>query len=139
MHTKVKMAFFAAAVACAGIIPLCPNDATAQPYVGQWFLLHTNPHNGCQGLDWHLLVDADHEMYGFVAWDRMKHSAKLTGKSNGDGTFTLVGEEVGGTRKANISGKVTSTAVQFTITGTGTPCDNQTFSAPRQYWGGGGD
>lgn len=124
--------------ACGGILPTHPCSAASDVTLGQYYSLTTMPKAGCPGLDWHVVVDADRQIDGFVAWDKMKHSAKLSGTLNTDDSFKMVGDEVGGTKKASITGNVTSIAVNFTITGTGTACDNQTFSAPRLVLGGGG-
>ena len=129
----------------AGVVALAvasfvaPANAIEHVELGLWYNLHTNPVGTCPGIDWHVVVDADKNIAGYLSWDRMKHSAKLSGTLNADDTFHVVATEVDGNRRADISGKATSGGASFTINGTGTGCDKQTFQVapPVNYAGGG--
>jgi hypothetical protein len=94
----------------------------------QWYNVSTPKSGTCPGIDWHVVVDADRTIAGNLSWDRMRHTATLNpGTLKPDNTFELTASEVGGSKHATITGKVLTQGSEFTITGTGTGCDNQTF------------
>ena len=95
----------------------------------QWYNVSTPKSGTCPGIDWHVVVDADRTIAGNLSWDRMRHTATLAGTLKPDNTFELIASEVGGSKHATITGKVLRSGSEFTITGSGTGCDNQTFSA----------
>jgi hypothetical protein len=101
----------------------------------QWYNLSTPKSGTCPGIDWHVVVDADRTIAGNLSWDRMRHTATVTGTLKPDDTFELTASEVGGSRHATITGKVLSQGSEFTVSGTGTGCDNQKFRviASQQY------
>jgi hypothetical protein len=101
----------------------------------QWYNLSTPKSGTCPGIDWHVVVDADRTIAGNLSWDRMRHTATVTGTLKPDDTFELTASEVGGSRHATITGKVLSQGSEFTVAGTGTGCDNQKFRviASQQY------
>jgi hypothetical protein len=106
--------------------------ASAQPVQqGRWYSFHTGAVGTCPGLDWHVVIDGDDSVSGFVAWDRMKHMATITGMVNKDGSFTQHTKEVGGPRQATVTGKVSPEFVMLTLTGSGTGCDNQSWKVRR--------
>ena len=94
----------------------------------QWYNLSTPKSGTCPGIDWHVVVDADRTIAGNLSWDRMKHTATLSGSLKPDDTFELTASEVGGSKHATITGKVLRSGSEFTITGSGTGCDNQKFT-----------
>jgi len=99
---------------------------------GRMYAFHTVPTGGCPGLDWHIVVDPDNELTGFVTWDRMKHMANLSGKLDPKtGKFHMDAKEVGGTRTPVVEGVVTQKTAAMTVVGTGTGCDNQKIQIPR--------
>jgi hypothetical protein len=104
---------------------------------GRWYSFHTGAVGTCPGLDWDVVIDEDNSVSGFVAWDRMKHMATITGTVNKDGSFTQQTKEVGGTRQATITGKVSPEFVMLTLTGSGTGCDNQSWKVRRAVDSGG--
>jgi hypothetical protein len=110
-------------IAAASFAP-AKAQRTVQP---QWYNLSTPKSGTCPGIDWHVVVDADRSIAGNLSWDRMRHTATLAGTLKPDNTFELTASEVGGSRHATITGKVLNQGSVFTITGTGTGCDNQTF------------
>ena len=108
---------------------------------GELYSFHSNPVGTCPGLDWHVVVDGDNSVSGIVAWGRMKHFANITGNLNADHTFKLDAEEVGGPKKAIVTGNVTTGRATLSINGTGTGCDGKTMiieRAPSYSVGGDG-
>jgi hypothetical protein len=140
MNRARKVSLAIALSVASTATPLTCVNAIEQVTLGQWFSLHTNPSGTCPGLDWRVAIDADRQIAGYVAWDKMKHSAKLSGVLNGDDTFSIAGDEVGGNKHAVITGKVNPQNISLTINGTGTGCDKQPLLAPRasSAVGGGG-
>jgi hypothetical protein len=105
----------------------------------QLYAFHTRPASGCPGLDWHLTVEPDNTITGFVGWDRMQHMARLEGTIARDRTFKMTGQEVGGTGKtATVTGRAGGTYLDIAISGTGTPCDDVVLNVPRVTGGLGG-
>ncbi len=87
-------------------------------------------------MDWHIVLGPDNSLVGFVAWDGMKHFAKVAGTLQTGRTFHLNAAEEGGQqRKGTVSGQVEDTFIVASLTGTKTGCDNQQISVP--YFAGG--
>jgi hypothetical protein len=96
---------------------------------------------GCPGLDWHITVEPDNRLVGFVAWDQGQHMARLIGSINKDRSFEMQAEEVGGTgRKATVKGIAAGDDIKVVINGSGTACDGENLTIPRVVGGmsGGG-
>lgn len=107
----------------------------------QLYAFKTRPASGCLGLDWHVTVEPDRTISGFVGWDRMQHMARLEGTIAKDNTFKVNAQEVGGTgRQAVVTGRAGGTYLEIAISGTGTPCDDVILNVPRVVGGlsGGG-
>lgn len=105
------------------------------------YVYHTKPIGTCPGLDWHIVTEPDGTLTGFVAWDRMRHMARLEGTIAKDRTFKMDAQEVGGTgRKATVSGTAAGDYITAMIDGSGTGCDRQVLQIPRDVGGleGGG-
>lgn len=116
-----------AALATAGSVS--PAFAQAK---GGLYVLHTRPTGSCPGLDWHVTVEPDGKLVGFVAWDAMKHMARLDGAMSKNGSFDMNAQEVGGaTRKAVVKGAAAGDYITMSIDGSGTGCDKQIFQVPR--------
>ena len=116
------------------------SPALAQQGKAQLYALHSPPVvGGCPGLDWHITLEPDNTLIGFVAWDHGQHIARLDGKLNKDRTFHMNAQEVGGQgRKATVSGKAGGGYVNAMISGSGTPCDGQNLPIPTMAGGTGG-
>lgn len=117
------------------------SPAVAQQAKGGLYVYHTSPSGGCPGLDWHIVTGPNGSLMGFVAWDQMKHMARLDGMINKDRTFKMDAQEVGGTaRKATVSGKASGEYITAMIDGSGTACDRKELQIPRDVGGleGGG-
>jgi hypothetical protein len=114
--------------------------AFAQSGKAQLYAFHTGAvAGGCPGLDWHITVEPDNSLVGFVAWDKGQHIAKLQGKINKNRTFEMDAQEVGGQgRKAAVKGTASGDYVNAAISGSGTPCDGQDLAIPRVAGGMGG-
>ena len=121
------------------------SPAVAQQPAGQLYAFHTGPSGGCPGLDWHITVEGD-KLTGFVAWDQMKHMARLNGNLIPSGvgkerTFKMNAQEVGGSgRKATVQGSAGGDYINASISGSGTACDGKILAIPRVAGGiqGGG-
>jgi hypothetical protein len=121
------------------------SPALAQPSGPQLYAFHTGPNGGCPGLDWHVTVQGN-KLEGFVAWDQMKHMARLNGNlipaaPGKERTFKMDAQEVGGTgRKATVQGSAGGDYINASIVGSGTACDGKILPIPRVTGGteGGG-
>jgi hypothetical protein len=99
---------------------------------GGLYVLHTRAVGSCPGLDWHVNVEPNGSLVGFVAWDQMKHMAKLEGSIAKNGSFDMNAQEVGGAaRKAVVKGAAAGDYITMSIDGSGTGCDKQIFQVPR--------
>jgi hypothetical protein len=64
---------------------------------GRVLTFHSEPSNGCPGLDWHVVIGPNHRLTGFIAWDHMKDIARVDGTADVDGKFQLALQPVNGT------------------------------------------
>ena len=56
-----------------------------------WILgFHSEPSNGCPGLDWHIVAGANNQLKGMISWDDMHHVVRVSGSADQDGRFHLV-------------------------------------------------
>ncbi|MDR3533849.1 MAG: hypothetical protein P4L90_25210 [Rhodopila sp.] len=112
----------------------------AQSAKSQLYAFHTGPVvGGCPGLDWHITLEPNNTLMGFVAWDQGKHMARLAGALNKDRTFEMDAQEIGGAaRKATVRGTARGDYVNVSINGSGTACDGNILSIPRATGGIGG-
>src|ERR1700742_2107710 len=84
-----------AAIALSTAALLSP--ALAQQGKAQLYAFHSAPiAGGCPGLDWHITLEPDNSLVGFVAWDHDQHIARLEGKFDKNRTFEMNAQEVGG-------------------------------------------
>jgi hypothetical protein len=95
------------------------------------FVARTGPQSACPGMDWHVVVRPDNTVNGVVSWDGSKHMAHLTGTVDASGTLTASAVENGTNKSDAISGKVQGNDMKASISGTGTPCDNETMNVPK--------
>ncbi len=109
------------------------SPASAQQKKPMFYAFHSSPVvGGCPGLDWHITLEPDNSLQGFVAWDRGQHMARLDGKLNKDRSFTMDAQEVGGKeRKAVVKGTAGGQYVNVQISGSGTACDDVNLAIPR--------
>src|ERR1700679_4039632 len=124
-----------AALLAASYIPPPEHPATTR-----LFVYHTRPSGDCPGLDWHIVAEPDGALMGFVAWDRMKHMARLEGKMNPDRTFKIDAMDASTGRKATVTGTAMGDYIMASISGSGTACDDKMLQIPRDVGGldGGG-
>ncbi len=138
MKSSIVIAgMFVAALGTGALV----TPAIAQQAKGGLYAFHTRAAGGCPGLDWHITVEPNGGLVGFVAWDQMKHMARLVGSINKDRTFKMDAQEVGGTgRKATVQGTASGDYINASIDGSGTACDKQLLQIPRVVGGldGGG-
>jgi hypothetical protein len=113
--------------------------ALAQSGAAGLYSYHTNPVvGGCPGLDWHITVENDNSLMGFVAWDQGKHIAKLAGSINKERNFEMNAEEVGTGKKAMVKGSAGGTTINVQISNSGSACDGVNLTIPRVVGGMGG-
>ena len=126
-----RAAAFTVGMIALGTVASLSAAAVEQVQQGRWYSFHTAPAGTCPGLDWHVVVEDDRSITGFVAWDRMRHSANIAGKLNADDSFQYKATEVGGSRVASVSGQVSPEFVTVAIDGTGTGCDKKSWKIRR--------
>lgn len=104
------------------------------------YVYHTSPQGGCPGLDWHLNIEKNGSIVGFVAWDRMRHMARLEGIVDRDGSFKMNSQDTATGKTATISGSAKGDYIQSSVSGSGTACDGKMLQIPRDEGGleGGG-
>ena len=125
---KVLAKLTVAALAAATLLA----PALAQSRKGGVYVYHSKPIGKCPGLDWHINLDPNGQLVGFVSWDRMQHMAHLEGSLQKDGDFQMNAKETGGAaRQAVVKGKATGDYLTIQITGSGTDCDNHDLQVPR--------
>lgn len=139
MKSKV---FSATAVAVALSTAAFFSPVQAQQKKAMLYAFHSSPViGGCPGLDWHITLEPDDSLEGFVAWDKGQHMARLVGKLNKDRSFAMNAQEVGGqARKANVTGTAGGDYINAMIHGSATACDDVNLAIPRMNAGlaGGG-
>jgi hypothetical protein len=125
-------------VAVSALVAASPG--MAQTKKAQLYSYHSGPAvGGCPGLDWHVTVEPDNKLVGFVAWDRALHIARLDGSLSADRTFEMAANEVGGAgRTATIKGTAGGEYINIAIYGSGTACDGTNLPIPRVTDGTGG-
>jgi hypothetical protein len=95
--------------------------------------------SGCPGLDWHITLQPDNSLVGFVSWGRGEHIARLAGTLNPNRQFQMNAQEVGGQgRTAVVKGQAMGQYINVVISGSGSPCDNINLNVPRVAGGLGG-
>jgi hypothetical protein len=129
------------AICAVASVALCYTAAAQQPPPpDRVFVLHSHPTGQCPALDWHIGIDDDTGILsGMIAWgDQMQSVAHVTGKVNGDRTFTMRAQEVGGqNRTGEITGRVRDDGWMVAdFTGPNISCSGITVPWFRQ--GGGG-
>jgi hypothetical protein len=113
-----------------------PGSAPAQQPKGRLFAFHSAPTGACPGMDWHVVLQPDQSLVGFIAWDGMRHIAKVSGKLETGRAFQMTAAEEGGAqRKGTVKGQVEDTFIVASFDGTQTDCDNKQISVP--YFAGG--
>ncbi len=91
----------------------------------------TAPKGASPGMDWHVVVHPDKTLNGVVSWDSSKHMAHLTGTLDDNGAFKANAVESGTNKSDPVSGTVRGSDMRASISGTGTPCDNETMNLPK--------
>jgi|SRR3954447_8690283 len=136
---SAKIAVVALSAAVSFSLPASAQIPRHPVAKAQLYAFHTRPASGCPGLDWHVTVEPDKSITGFVGWDKMQHMARLDGMLERDSTFKINAQEVGGSnRQAVITGRYGGTYLSIAISGTGTPCDDVILTVPRVTGGLGG-
>jgi hypothetical protein len=112
--------------ACLVALAATASCSLEQVPIGEWNLIHTVAQGRCPALDWHFLVDGERDISGYVAVDRFRQIATLTGVLNPDDSFQMWATEMGGTRRESVTGRFTSQVVTLSLDGNWI-CGQQTF------------
>jgi hypothetical protein len=133
----MKLGIFLASLSVTALsaIPMA-GSAVAQQQKGRLYAFHSTPTGACPAMDWHVVLGPDNSLVGFIAWDDMKHLAKVSGTLETGRRFHLAAVEQGGAeRNGTVTGQVEDTFIVASLQGTKTGCDNQQISVP--YFAGG--
>jgi hypothetical protein len=107
------------------------SPALAQQPKGRLYAFHSAPTGACPGMDWHVVLGPDQSLVGFIAWDGMKHIAKVSGQLETGRMFHMTAVEEGGAeRKGTVKGQVEDSFIVASLEGTKTGCDDQQISVP---------
>jgi hypothetical protein len=98
---------------------------------GRLYAFHSTPTGACPAMDWHIVLQPDNTLVGFIAWDGMKHLAKVSGTLETGRVFQMAAVEQGGAeRTGSVKGQVEDTFIVASLEGTRTGCDHQQISVP---------
>jgi hypothetical protein len=132
---KLSILLASLPVIALSTIPIA-GSAVAQQPKGRLYAFHSTPTGACPAMDWHVVLQPDNTLVGFIAWDDMKHLAKVSGTLETGRVFHMAAVEQGGAgRKGTVKGQVEDTFIVASLDGTKTGCDNQQISVP--YFAGG--
>jgi hypothetical protein len=125
--------------AAAFAIAVTGGIAAAQGQGERVFTFRSGATGKCPLLDWHLVVEPDHDVFGMVAWNNDMEIMRVTGKLDLHArTFSLAAAEVGGTRTATIDGSVISPDhIVVNIKANGQECQNMHIWSFKKQSGGG--
>ena len=101
--------------------------ATAlEPTRGEVLSFHSEGYGECPDLDWHLVVGANKQLTGLIAWDNMKNVARVSGSFNEEGKFHLALQPVDGSAsKGNVDGQLPEYTGWLTANVMGAGCAHQ--------------
>jgi hypothetical protein len=123
-----------AGVAAIGLLAAVPlNHAQAESPGSKDMLYATStPTKGaCPSMDWHIVVHSDKTVNGMVGWDGDKHMVHLTGTMDDNGAIKMNAVDSDSNKADTVTGAVDGSVLKARISGTGTPCDNETMNLPR--------
>jgi hypothetical protein len=101
--------------------------ATAlEPTRGEVLSFHSEGSGECPNLDWYLVVGANKQLTGLIAWDDMKNVARVSGSFAEDGKFHLALQPVDGSAsKGSVDGQLPEYTGWLTASVTGAGCPHQ--------------
>lgn len=106
---------------------LAQSDNTA---IGKLYSFHSRPSGDCPSLDWHVVVESNNTLSGFIATDDMKNVFRVSGSLGAGNKFHLDGKEIGGSgRTGTVDGQVRTDGWLIANIGNITgpsPCSNHT-------------
>ncbi len=128
----MKIGILLARLAVVPFLPMvAAGSVSAQPAKGRLYAFHSAPTGACPGMDWHVVLQPDQSLDGFIAWDGMKHIAKVSGKLETGRVFHMTAVEQGGAeRKGTVKGQVEDSFIVASLEGTRTGCDGQQIAVP---------
>jgi len=123
-----------AAGATFGLLAVAPlSSAQAQSPGSKDALYDTSaPAKGaCPGMDWHIVVHSDKTANGMVSWGGSKNLVHLTGTLDDHGALKMNATDDSSNKTDTVTGTIQGNVLKAQISGTGTPCDNETMNVPR--------
>ena len=85
MSSKLNVAIAAGAL----MVGLAGSATALELTQGRVLTFHSETANGCPGLDWHVVVGANNQLSGIIAWDNMKDVSRVIGVADKEGKFHL--------------------------------------------------
>jgi len=110
---------------------LGPAQAQAPGSKDMLYATSTVAKGSCPGMDWHIVVHSDKTVNGMVGWDEAKHMVHLTGTMDDHGVIKMNAVDPGSNKADTVTGTADGSVLKARISGTGTPCDDQTMEVPR--------
>src|SRR6266545_4914548 len=90
----------ASALTCSGAVTVAmaqkATNIPADPPDGRVYAFHSQRSGGCPSLDWHVVLEPNNSLSGFIATDDMSKVFRVSGTLGPDRTFRLNGKEIGG-------------------------------------------
>jgi hypothetical protein len=127
----MKIGLFLARVSAIVYVSAVSAGATLAEPKGRLYAFHSAPTGACPGMDWHVVLQPDQSLVGFIAWDGVEHVAKVSGKLETGRMFNMTAAEEGGAqRKGTVKGQVEDSSIVVKLEGTRTGCDDQQISVP---------
>jgi len=115
-------------VVVAGLVMMgLAETATAlEPTRGEVLSFHSEGSGECPNLDWHLVVGANKQLTGLIAWDDMKNVARVSGSFVEDGKFHLALQPMDGSAsKGSVDGQLPEYTGWLTASVAGAGCAHQ--------------
>jgi hypothetical protein len=116
---------------CLATIPLSGAQAQSPGSKDRLYATSSPAKGSCPNMDWHIVVHSDKTVNGLVSWDASQHIVHLTGTMDDHGAIKLKAAGTGPNKADTVTGTLDGNVLTARISGTGTPCDNETMSVPR--------
>jgi hypothetical protein len=119
------------ALSLLAIAPLSPAQAQSPGSKDTLYDISAPAKGACPGMDWHIVVHTDKTVNGMVSWDGSQHLVHLTGTIDDHGALKMNAVDPGSNKPDTVTGTIEGNVLKAQISGTGTPCDNETMNVPR--------
>ena len=135
MPTKLSTAI----VAGLFVMGLAGTATALEPTRGELLSFHSEGYGECPDLDWHLVVGAQKQLTGLIAWDNMKNVARVSGSFNEEGKFHLELQPMSGSgAKGSVEGQLPEYTGWLTASVTGAGCPHQQIQVQWQRYSAAG-